>query len=67
MMLVRIIRAILLYYAAVHFFGCIFIHISTFEEDFNPIDTWIRRIPNRHLLPQEYLSAEDQHHYDEEA
>jgi hypothetical protein len=36
MSLFRIIQAIFFYYFFVHFFGCMFIHISTFEADYDP-------------------------------
>jgi hypothetical protein len=37
MMTIRIIQAIFLYYASVHLFGCLFIHMSTYEEYYDPL------------------------------
>ena len=53
MSLTLIVQAIFLYYAAVHFFGCLFIHITTLGEGLDPLTTWEKRIPVRVPLPQE--------------
>lgn len=51
MKLIRILKAMLLYYASAHFFGCMFIHISTFHSNYERNDTWIKRIAVRETLP----------------
>jgi len=46
MNLVRILEVLYIYYMVNHFFACLFIHVASFPDDTNPLDTWLRRIPS---------------------
>jgi hypothetical protein len=41
----RIIASIGCYYGIIHFLGCIFIHISAFEDGIDIRNTWMKRLP----------------------
>lgn len=45
----RIIENVVYYYALVHFFACLFIHITTYEDGVDVRTTWLIRVP----VPQE--------------